>query len=512
LNKEQISSIALDTIEIQETKNENLNFRSTSHHNLFTNCENFLSNANKSNILAKTFVINQNKTGNSSLADGPYKNERNNNKYIVTDQIRDKFLKSYEKLEHLVHTSRSQYDSNNENEEFVNFENVDLCDIENAHLYYDDKGPLEKFDRLNKMTASLCNSFASNHKNEIPLKEHFVVDNVSNTSEHQNKTLDKIQHQKIANLTANILYNHSDKKTPKGNMYVYQTSERGVLDLNSITKTIEKLANKNHNFSRSGNKNTNRSLSKTPKNNKLKPNPGYSPRNNLYILNNEKSTSNNIIIKVAQKKNRKIGTDQPQPLNFNLEEKKNSKNSSLSKEKINYNLMGNIHKTLDLKEGLKEVNNSHNYKEYKGKIKIGTNNYIVQAVKHNPNNPNLTSLSNIQNLHNIQQSQNINFNMASSKHKPNTSYSKQIDEVQQKRRIIQKDKDRNPSNPRKTGKSIDRRVLTNAQTKISVDELLSFKKNDRSKGSPNHKDLKDKQQITTENKSTKANFLNIKYA
>ncbi len=332
-------------------------------------------------------------------------------------------------------------------------------------------------------------------------------DNLSNASESNihNKTLDK---GRSSNLTANM-FNNSDKKSGKGNLYMYQSSERGGLDINSLTRTIEKLGRKvNPMLFKSGYKNNQRSLSKTPKQNKANV-IGYSPRNNVHYLFNEKqSIPNNIIIKVAQKKN----LNPRYSNNFVIvkDDKKSSKNSSLSKDGrvVNLNPNFNNQKTIDDDHNnSKHSNHTHNpmYKEFKGKIRVGSNNYIVAAVKSSNNNPNIQNLSG-----------NSNAIQVKTKNNTSTSYSKPNEEYAQKKRMIVKDRDnyRNQSSNKKPNKSIDRRVLTNAQTKLCVDELLSFKKPDKSKATPSNLLTcnRERNQINSDNKNTKTNFLNIKYA
>jgi hypothetical protein len=472
---------------------------------------------NMSNILTPNTNINS-------------KNERNSFPLTFhgminpdTSSFKEQILRSYEKIDDLVQTSRSHFESNNE--EFVNFDNLEhyAHDMQDVEMEYemDQFGGTDHRDghSLNKLiTNSLSNSFAINKKKDLISTMNLINiggimdrDNLSNASESNihNKTLDK---GRASNLTANMLLNNSDKKSGNGNLYMYQSSERGGLDINNLTRTIEKLGRKvNPMLFKSGyKKNDQRSLSKTPKQNKAKV-IGYSPRNNVHYLFNEKqSVPNNIIIKVAQKKN--INPRLSNNFVIMKDDKKSSKNSSLSKEgrviNINPNFNNN-HKTID-DEHNNSKHSSHTtnpkYKEFKGKIRVGSNNYIVAAVKGSPNNPNIQNLP-----------QNANIIQIKSKNNISTSYSKPGEEYAQKKRMIIKenrDNTRNQSSNKKPGKSIDRRVLTNAQTKLCVDDLLSFKKQDKSKNVTSNITTcnREKNQFNLEGKNTKTNFLNIKYA
>jgi hypothetical protein len=229
----------------------------------------------------------------------------------------------------------------------------------------------------------------------------------------------------------------------------------------------------------------------------------------------EKFTSgNNIIVKV-NKKNQNIKGSTNNLIFLNEENRKNnnySKHSSQSKEK-KINNLNSAFQSLKTIEDENPNNTSKNYsgstkyKEFKGKFRVGSNNYIVSAVKGVNANLMLS---------------NTNLNQIN-KNKNNTSYTKNDDNI--KKKVLQKEKEkereRTQSGNKKNNKSIDRRVLTNAQTKICVDDLLSFKKNEtKHRGSPhnfqstfqNNLQKEKEKIIQLDNKNTKSNFLNIKYA
>lgn len=430
-----------------------LNFRSTSHHNLFA----LNPNVMHTNQQSKDFLN-------------------------VTDNLLNNHLIFKEKADALQ-TARSNFDSvDNERER-----DYEIDPEMNVHMGTDMESKL--------LTTSMTNSFTTIKKQELAQTD------LSNLVSYNNYNLSSSSSN--MNFSNNKEKHNSDQKTNKGNLYLYQTTERGV-DVNTLTRTIEKLGSKvNPVFFRSGfTQNVMRSVSKTPKQNKPKV-LGCSPRNNIHYVYNEKDKSNNIII-IKSEKN--LIRKRPQ------DDRKNSKNSSLSKDKRNTFTNYQSNKTLE--DDQVKIYNISKYKEYvKGKLKVGGGN------SHNA-----MQILNIQNMQNLQTNSVNNSNnqfISAAKQNPknkanNNSYSKTDD---LKRKIIHKDSTGNTvvnvkesgSGSKKTNKSIDRKIFenrTNAQTKISVDELLSFKKNEKNRSSPTH--LKEK--VASEMKqSTKTNFLNIKY-
>jgi len=530
------------------------NNRSTSHHNLFSKVSKKKIQSARNELHANTTY-----TGNNS-------NNNNNNNPPSSSKTKEKVERnmliqnlngiinsngSVSSLKHLINTSRSKYESINhaENRYDVTDDNIEndlICNdanlvdnIENFDIDVNEGFNTDE-ERLSTdhnyrvrsnirqargngngigNNAQLSNSFTVKKKSDLVISYADSNLNAGGVSALSDNNMTEF-YQKPSKVTK-ILIHNSDKKKNKGNLYLLQSTDRGAFDMNTLTKTIEKLGKFNPMFFSSGfKKKVIRSLSKTPKQNKPQV-IGYSPRNNIQYVFNDGSNINitgnkqqmpngNFIIKVKRKKSSNGNLNSIITSEMVNDENKtgNSKNSSISKENTNNkNIINRKSKTNEFepdnicKISSKNGNNLHRYKDFvKGKIKSNTN---TNSNSHTICSNVIASKSNT--LYSVN-------SISSQKNKNNVSIHKASEEIGNKKRIIQKDYGNSNNSAKKTkNKSIDRRVLTNAQTKLCVDDLLSFKKSEKTRGSPTYVVNREKTMGNNEAKYSKTNFLNIKY-